>query len=92
MMFTSRITILMLLTFLAGANAGCATCPQSLDVDGVAIYELVTSYVKAENGFTECSYVDKLGDVVTCEYTDGGELKSGDEKCPKISRKDDYGC
>ncbi|KAG1787624.1 uncharacterized protein HD556DRAFT_1448639 [Suillus plorans] len=112
-MFTSRITILMLLTFLAGANAGCATCPQSLDVDGIAIYELVTSYVKTENGFTECSYVDKMGNVVTCEYTvrdfwmlssssfsfdtldghqDGGELKSGDEKCPKISRKDDYGC
>ncbi|KAG1802657.1 uncharacterized protein HD556DRAFT_1437719 [Suillus plorans] len=67
-MFTSRLTIFALLTFLAGVNAGCATCPETLDVDGVATYELVSNYVKSENGFTECSYTDKKGDEVTCEY------------------------
>ncbi|KAG1881392.1 hypothetical protein C8R48DRAFT_667266 [Suillus tomentosus] len=67
-MFTSRFTIFALLTFLAGVNAGCATCPETLEVDGVATYKLVSSYVKSKNGFTECSYTDKKGDEVTCEY------------------------
>ncbi|KAG1808469.1 hypothetical protein EV424DRAFT_1425200 [Suillus variegatus] len=91
-MFTSRLTIFTLLTFLAGVNAGCATCPETLDADGVATYELVSSYVKSENGFTECSYTDKKGDEVTCEYADNGLLEDGDSKCPGLSRKDDYGC
>ncbi|KAG2138437.1 uncharacterized protein EDB93DRAFT_1253393 [Suillus bovinus] len=68
-MFTSRFTILALLAFLAGANVGCATCQETLEVNGVATYELVSSYVKSDNGFTECSYVDKKGDEVACEYT-----------------------
>lgn len=56
MMFTSHFTILALLTFLAGVNAsgGCATCQQTIEVDGVATYELVNYYWKEVNGFTEC--------------------------------------
>ncbi|KAG1786137.1 uncharacterized protein HD556DRAFT_1507650 [Suillus plorans] len=71
MMFTSRFTILAVLTLLAGANAGCATCQETLYDRGVAAYELVSTYVKSENGFTECSYVDKEGDEVNCEYMNG---------------------
>ncbi|KAG1720106.1 hypothetical protein EDB19DRAFT_1836208 [Suillus lakei] len=67
-MFTPRFAILALFTFLAGANAGCATCQETLEVDGVATYELVSDYVKSDNGFTVCNYVDEKGDVATCEY------------------------
>ncbi|KAG2142929.1 hypothetical protein DEU56DRAFT_792571 [Suillus clintonianus] len=91
-MFTSRFTILALLTFLAGANAGCATCQNTLEVNGVATYTLVSYYVKSDNGFTECSYVDKKGDQVTCEYTNVGLLEDGDSTCPQWSRMDGYGC
>ncbi|KAG1786123.1 uncharacterized protein HD556DRAFT_1449978 [Suillus plorans] len=62
-MFTSRFTILALLTLLAGANVGCATCQETLKV-GSSTYELVSSYVESENGYMECSYVDKKGDEV----------------------------
>ncbi|KAG1830422.1 hypothetical protein EV424DRAFT_292250 [Suillus variegatus] len=88
MMFTSCLTILALLTLLAGANAGCATCQETLKV-GSSTYELVSSYVESENGYTECSYVDKKGDEVTCVYTDDGKLANGDWKCPGWSRKDE---
>jgi hypothetical protein len=53
-MFTSRFTILALLTFLAGVNAGCATCEQTLEVDDAATYQLVSSYWKQDNGWTVC--------------------------------------
>ncbi|KAG1881391.1 hypothetical protein C8R48DRAFT_680803 [Suillus tomentosus] len=68
MMFTSRFTILALFAFLVGANAACATCQETLDVDGVT-YELVTSLWKMNNGNVVCNYLDKKGDEVTCEYT-----------------------
>ncbi|KAG1888374.1 hypothetical protein F4604DRAFT_1717173 [Suillus subluteus] len=92
MMFTARFTILALLTFLAGANAGCATCQQTLEVDGVATYTLVNEYVRSENGYTVCDYVDKSGDEVTCEYANLALLQDGDDVCPKFSRIDGYGC
>ncbi|KAG2138448.1 uncharacterized protein EDB93DRAFT_1165704 [Suillus bovinus] len=92
MMFTSCFTILALLAFLSGANAQCATCQEALYVDGVATYELLSNYVKSENGFTECSYEDKKGNKVTCEYRNDGLLEDGDSKYPKWSRKDEYGC
>ncbi|KAG2745687.1 hypothetical protein P692DRAFT_20836359 [Suillus brevipes Sb2] len=94
MMFTSRFTILALLTFLVGVNAsgGCATCQQTIEVDGVATYELVNYTWKDVNGFTDCYYVDKKGDTVTCEYTNVGTLEDGDEVCPQWSRMDTYGC
>ncbi|KAG1781276.1 hypothetical protein EV702DRAFT_1075275 [Suillus placidus] len=93
MMFTARFAMLALLAFLTGANAGCATCQETLEVNGVATYELVSSYVRSENGFTVCDYVDnKNGDEVTCEYTNVGLLEDGDSYCPQWSRMDGYGC
>ncbi|KAG1830423.1 hypothetical protein EV424DRAFT_1376522 [Suillus variegatus] len=69
MMFTSRLTIFALLTFLAGVNAGCAACEETLyGVDSATTYKLVSNYEKSENGYTECGYMDKKGDSVTCEY------------------------
>lgn len=53
MMFTSCFTILALLAFLVGANAACATCQETLNVDGVT-YELVTSSWKMNNGNVVC--------------------------------------
>ncbi|KAG1717888.1 hypothetical protein EDB19DRAFT_1838936 [Suillus lakei] len=70
MTFTSRFTILALLTFLAGANAECATCNATLEV-GTTSYELVNSTLESANGFTLCTYLDNKGDKVTCEYSMG---------------------
>ncbi|KAG1748187.1 CHAT domain-containing protein [Suillus lakei] len=69
MMFTSRFAILALLTFLAGANARCATCDETLEVDGAAAYKLVSNTEDSDSGYTVCKYVDNKGDQVTCEYT-----------------------
>ncbi|KAG2124383.1 hypothetical protein DEU56DRAFT_827562 [Suillus clintonianus] len=92
-MFTSRFVVLALLTFLAGANAGCATCEETLEVDGVAAYKLVSSSVDSKNGFTVCNYADKKGGKVACEYhTDSGLYEGGDDLCPRLSRMDTYGC
>ncbi|KAG1717889.1 hypothetical protein EDB19DRAFT_1805739 [Suillus lakei] len=91
MMFTSRFVILALLTFLAGANAGCATCDDTLEVDGVAVYTLVNSTTEY-NGYTLCTYTNKLGTDVTCEYSDSGVYEDGDDICPRVSRMDTYGC
>lgn len=55
-MFTSRFAFLALLTFLARANAGCATCDDTVEVDGVAIYTLANSTVEY-NGYLLCTYV-----------------------------------
>ncbi|KAG1898782.1 uncharacterized protein F5891DRAFT_1028639, partial [Suillus fuscotomentosus] len=94
MMFTSRLTIFALLTFLAGVNAGCAACEETLyGVDSATTYKLVSNYEKSENGYTECGYMDKKGDSVTCEYKDDGWLVAdGDSKCPKLSKKNDPEC
>ncbi|KIK31586.1 hypothetical protein CY34DRAFT_814565 [Suillus luteus UH-Slu-Lm8-n1] len=94
MMFTSHFTILALLTFLAGVNAsaGCKTCQQTIKVDGGATYELVGDSSKNINWVTECYYVDKNGDRVTCEYTNFGTLQEGDEVCPQDSKMDAQGC
>ncbi|KAG1819223.1 uncharacterized protein BJ212DRAFT_1479339 [Suillus subaureus] len=91
-MFTARFTVLALLAFLAGANAGCATCPETLEVDGKVAYELVNSYVRSDDGYTDCTYVGKSGDEVACEYANVGVLEDGDALCPKVSRMDGYGC
>lgn len=56
-MFTARFTIFALLAFLAGANAGCATCEETLEVNGDVTYELVSSYMNYDNGYTTCRYV-----------------------------------
>lgn len=56
-MLTARFTIFALLTFLAGANAGCATCEKTLEVMGDETYELVNGYMNYENGYTICKYV-----------------------------------
>ncbi|KAG1888375.1 hypothetical protein F4604DRAFT_1717177 [Suillus subluteus] len=94
MMFTARVTILALFAFLAGVNAGCATCEETLEIDGVVAYKLVSEYVRSDNGYTVCEYssVDKSGDEVTCEYANVGLLEDGDDVCPKWSRMDGYGC
>ncbi|KAG2097765.1 uncharacterized protein F5147DRAFT_366697 [Suillus discolor] len=65
-MFTSRFTILTLLTFLAGANAGCATCNRTLEV-GTTSYRLVNSTLQSAKAYI-CTYEDNAGDVATCEY------------------------
>ncbi|KAG2035535.1 hypothetical protein BDR03DRAFT_1089809 [Suillus americanus] len=93
-MFTARFTILALLTFLAGARAHteCATCNETLEVDGVVTYQLVNSYVRSENGYTVCNYADEAGDKTICEYANGGMLMDGNEACPLWSRMDGYGC
>ncbi|KAG1786532.1 uncharacterized protein HD556DRAFT_1047352 [Suillus plorans] len=67
MIFTSRFTILALLTLLAGANAECAACQEVLYVDGVLTYGLVR-IENSDNGSKKCIYVDKMDDVMTCEY------------------------
>ncbi|KAG1816223.1 hypothetical protein EV424DRAFT_1540866 [Suillus variegatus] len=67
MIFTSRFTILALLTLLAGANAECAACQEVLYVDGVSTYKLVKIY-DTEDGSKKCIYVDKKDDVMTCDY------------------------
>lgn len=56
-MLTARFTIFALLTFLAGANAGCATCDTTLEVNGQVTYKLVDSYMNYDNGYTVCEYV-----------------------------------
>ncbi|KAG2096753.1 uncharacterized protein F5147DRAFT_817120 [Suillus discolor] len=91
MMFTSRFTILALLTLLAGANAGCATCEETLYDDGVAAYVLVDTYVKSENGFTECSYMNDQDDEVTCEYANVGWMGM-DAKQDVMWNELDEGC
>lgn len=55
-MFTSRFAFLALLTFLARANAGCATCDDTVEVDGVAVYTLANSTIEY-NGYLICTYV-----------------------------------
>ncbi|KAG2124378.1 hypothetical protein DEU56DRAFT_917066 [Suillus clintonianus] len=90
MMFTSHFTILALLAFLAGANAGCAICDATLEVDGAAVYTLVNSTVE-HDGYTLCTYESKLGTEVTCEYSDSGVYEDGDDLCPLVSRSDTYG-
>ncbi|KAG2111319.1 uncharacterized protein F5147DRAFT_687226 [Suillus discolor] len=93
MMFTSRLTILALLAFLVGANAACATCQETLSVNGVVTYKLVTSSWNMMNGFVDCNYMDKKGDEVTCEYEESGVFKDGDSNmCPQNSRKNIFGC
>ncbi|KAG1860437.1 hypothetical protein C8R48DRAFT_774413 [Suillus tomentosus] len=93
MIFTSRFTILALLTLLAGANAECAVCQEVLYVDGVLTYKLVRIYEDSENGFKKCIYVDKKNDVMTCEYADDGMLQDGGSGCPKVSKEENYaGC
>ncbi|KIK33213.1 hypothetical protein CY34DRAFT_813787 [Suillus luteus UH-Slu-Lm8-n1] len=91
-MITARFAIFALLAFLAGANAGCATCEETLEVNGDVTYELVSSYMNYDNGYTTCRYVDKSGDTVTCEYANVGLLEDGDKACPRWSRMDGGGC
>ncbi|KAG1786548.1 uncharacterized protein HD556DRAFT_1530991 [Suillus plorans] len=92
MIFTSRFTILALLTLLAGANAECAACQEVLYVDGVLTYGLVR-IENSDNGSKKCIYVDKMDDVMTCEYADHGMLQDGGSGCPKVSKEENYpGC
>ncbi|KAG2754288.1 hypothetical protein P692DRAFT_20827801 [Suillus brevipes Sb2] len=91
-MFTARFTVFALLTFLAGANAGCATCEDTIEVNGDVTYELVSDSMNYDNGYTLCKYVDTSGDTVTCEYTNVGLLEDGDKVCPQWSRMDGGGC
>jgi hypothetical protein len=56
-MFTARFTVFALLTFLAGANAGCATCEDTIEVNGDVTYELVSDSMNYDNGYTLCKYV-----------------------------------
>ncbi|KAG1787625.1 uncharacterized protein HD556DRAFT_1312656 [Suillus plorans] len=82
-MFTSRFNaIIALFAFLAGANASCSACDNTLEVDGVAVYTLANSTAET-NGYTLCTYTNsKLGTKVTCEYSDAGIYQDGDELCP----------
>ncbi|KAG1768786.1 hypothetical protein EDD22DRAFT_870645 [Suillus occidentalis] len=93
-MLTARFTIFALFTFLASANAGCATCDTTLEVNGQVTYELVDSYMKYDNGYTVCEYVGTtaLGGKVTCEYGNMGWLEDGDNVCPRFSEMDGGGC
>ncbi|KAG2152764.1 hypothetical protein DEU56DRAFT_775929 [Suillus clintonianus] len=92
MMLTSHFTILALLTFLTGANAGCAACADTLEVDGVAVYTLVNSTIEYKDGYTLCTYENILGLEVTCEYSDRGAYVDGDDLCPRGSKSDTIGC
>lgn len=90
-MFTSHFAFLALLTFLARANAGCATCAATVEVDGVAVYTLTNSTLEYD-GSTLCVYTSKAGTEVTCEYSDSGLYEDGDDLCPTIARGHTAGC
>ncbi|KAG2097764.1 uncharacterized protein F5147DRAFT_366650 [Suillus discolor] len=91
-MFTSRFAITALFAFLAGANASCSACDNTLEVDGVALYTLANSTVET-NGYTLCTYTNsKLGTKVTCEYSDAGIYEDGDDLCPHMARVHTHGC
>lgn len=90
-MFTSRFAFLALLTFLARANAGCATCDDTVEVDGVAVYTLTNSTIEY-NGNLLCTYTSKVGTELTCEYSDSGVYEDGDDLCPTIARGHTAGC
>ncbi|KAG2138445.1 uncharacterized protein EDB93DRAFT_725170 [Suillus bovinus] len=84
-MVAPRFTgILALLTFLAGANAECATCNHTLEV-GTTSYRLVNTTLESASGYI-CTYEDSAGDMATCEYyVSGGYVMVGDELCPHVS-------
>ncbi|KAG2076402.1 hypothetical protein BDR04DRAFT_1090432 [Suillus decipiens] len=84
-MFSTHLTVLALLTFLAGANAGCTPCAATLTrIDGMT-YKLAHSSVGIENSYVECDYRDKLGNEVICQYDSNTGLLERDndnEGCP----------
>ncbi|KAG2348387.1 hypothetical protein BDR05DRAFT_956986 [Suillus weaverae] len=89
-MFAVRFAILALLTFLAGANAGCdsPTCQEIFEV-GDAVYILLKC-MRSGDGFTVCIYEGSIKeDEAECEYSDkDGSLVAGDSVCPKTSKVD----
>ncbi|KAG1768600.1 hypothetical protein EV702DRAFT_1203227 [Suillus placidus] len=85
-MFAARFAILALLTFLAGANAGCPTCQEIFEV-GDEVYILTNCMRSGDaSGYTVCIYQSSLNDdEAECEYNKDGVLVVGDSVCPKIS-------
>ncbi|KAG2366460.1 hypothetical protein BDR07DRAFT_1606859 [Suillus spraguei] len=68
-MFTAHLTVLALLTFLAGANAGCSPCAATWTrIDGMT-YKLAYSSVEVGDSYVECGYSNKLGNDVNCQYS-----------------------
>ncbi|KAG2059507.1 hypothetical protein BDR06DRAFT_1017876 [Suillus hirtellus] len=85
MMFTSHFAIIALFAFLAGANASCVACHNTIESDGV-VYTLYNSTVES-NGYTLCTYDSKSGTDIACEYSDNGIRQDGDELSARDSNE-----